>query len=292
MSEQLINVYDAQGNPMQITKETWRVKVLPGIIKQAWDNPDKLYDAIYCGFKDEFFQDVEKAAERLLKIDQNIERGYTMLGIVFMKTDRKKKARKLFEKYIKKYKPSGTILTNYAKTFDDNGEQQLEILEKALHIDPNQDNSVRWWAAVHLEKDGEESYKESLEKIASVQGSWFPQLLLGILALKNNELKEALDNFKYVLSISSDARAIQEISGELGKRGFLKEAIELIEPIYSADKHGLPSGFNLLQLYVETNQPEKGEALLKSLYKMNLIPWKQRLDHYTIEFEKLQSNSL
>src|SRR5579863_9166773 len=65
----LIQVFDAFGRELFITKEQWRINVLPDSIKSNWNKADQLYGIIVGSLKDGFFSDVLGAAEHLYRTD-------------------------------------------------------------------------------------------------------------------------------------------------------------------------------------------------------------------------------
>jgi hypothetical protein len=65
----MIRVFDAYGRELFITKEQWRVNVLPGSIKSQWNNPDQLYSIIFASLNDGFRSDILDAAKQLYNID-------------------------------------------------------------------------------------------------------------------------------------------------------------------------------------------------------------------------------
>ena len=113
----MIQVFDAYGREMFITKEAWRTSVLPGSIKSNWNNPDQLYGIIFCALKDGFRSDVIAAAEQLYKIDSQPERGACVWGIVLKEESRLDEAEKVFRDFIAKHGENGSVLTNLAKVY-------------------------------------------------------------------------------------------------------------------------------------------------------------------------------
>ena len=64
--------------------------------------------------------------------------------------------------------------------------------------------------------------------------------------------------------------------------------MELVLPIYQAEKHGLPVGVNILQAYLETKNYADGEQFLHKMFAMSRPDWKQHLMYYAAEFDKLR----
>lgn len=288
--EQMITVYDAYGRPMQVTREVWRTQVLPDQIKAHWQDPEGLYALIIQTVEDGLAEDVREAAQHLLSIDPVPERSHVTLGIVLMKTGRTDEARKLLTRYTEKHGETGTILTNYAKTFDDRTTHK-EILKRALRLDPNLDNALLWWASIHDEEGGIALRIASLEEIAALPGSWRALLLLGQAMLEQGKKDEALSHFRKGLFMQhDDPGVLMQISGVLGQNGMIAELLQLIEPYYEPERHALPAGLNLLQAYLETGQTGKGMELLDALYALDMPPFREHLNHYAEAFEARREN--
>src|SRR5436305_13935919 len=84
--DERLTAYDAYGRAVSLTRDEYRVRVLPGAIRKNWENPPALYGAIVQGLRDNFSEELLEASERLLAIDPDPERGATARGIVLMKT--------------------------------------------------------------------------------------------------------------------------------------------------------------------------------------------------------------
>src|SRR5271170_6691361 len=53
-SNEMIKAFDAYGREIQITREEWRTKVLPGQFQQNWTNPEGLATCITQALQDGF----------------------------------------------------------------------------------------------------------------------------------------------------------------------------------------------------------------------------------------------
>ncbi|MDQ2085745.1 hypothetical protein RBH29_04760 [Herbivorax sp. ANBcel31] len=178
--EEKIVFYDKNGNEMFMPKKDYKEKVLPEQFKTNWNNPHELYTVIIMSLRDGFIKDVLNPSERLFEIDSNKERSYTVRAIALLKNGFINRSKKILEEYCKKYGPTGVILTNLAKVYAENNNQEkcIEILWEAIQMDPNQDNGLIWWAAIQRDKGGKEQYISALKQASEIQGSWRPQLYL------------------------------------------------------------------------------------------------------------------
>jgi predicted Zn-dependent protease len=190
----LIRLFDEFGRELFITKEQWLTSVLPGTLKSNWNNPDQLYGIIVGSLNDGFFHEVLDAAEHLYLIDPVPARGACVYGIVLMKNNCLDQAERVLRSHSEKHGEDGSVLTNLAKVYSARDETQKaeDTLWRALEVDPNQDNGLVWYAAIHRERSGEEAELEALRHVAALPGSWRAQLWLARAALASHDLGKAL----------------------------------------------------------------------------------------------------
>lgn len=288
----MMNIIDEKGRRLQITMEEWREKLLPMAINKHWDNADLLYNDIVKAVQNNFASDVENAAIHLKEIDTIKERGYNTLAIIHLKNKEFDKAQELLLEYIESNPKTGTILTNLAKSYygKDEKEKAEEILWEGLNINPNQNNGLPWYASICKDKDGQEGFINALKRACVIKGSWLPQLLLSREELKVKNIDGAKELLKTALSeghITQEALLV--ISGELGSKGYSKELIELIEPVYDFNKNDIRVGLNLLQAYLQNKERIKGEELLNKLMMLERPDLKNVLLQISNKFDKLKA---
>ncbi|MFB5652855.1 tetratricopeptide repeat protein [Leptospira wolffii] len=286
----LLEVYDEFGRQFFITKEEWRKNVLPGQLEKDWDNADALYSDIAHALNDEFYPDLLKPSERLIEIDSDPERAVTIRGIVLMKNGKLNEAEEIFLSYMDKYGRSGVILNNYAKIQADRGEdsKSFETLQESLKLDPNLENSLGWLMAILNEREGNESVRSALLDLSKIKGSWRPQLWLARLALEEGDFPSALRLYKSILSITNDSDALKMISGDLGNSGYIKEILELINPIYSPEKHGPHVGLNLLEACKSLGNYQLGLQVVQKMRSQNWQPYAEEILQYYNHFEDMK----
>lgn len=257
----VIEVYDESGQKYLISKSTYRRKLLLQQFRDAGDDPDKLYGAIVIALQDGFEQGCLDAAKKLYQIDRNLERSTAIMGIVLMRNGKLNEAQRVLEDYLNNVGESGVILTNLAKVFAGRGmeEQSFQTLWRALYIDPNQENGLEWWGAIHRERNGDEGFASAMKQAAGIEGSWRPQLWIARDDLGNGDLATALAVYRQVLSmVPDDGDASMMISGDLGNNGYPKELLELLGPVYRAEKHGAMTGLNLVQACIHLRLKDEG----------------------------------
>ncbi len=219
----MIQVFDAYGRPMFISKETWRTTVLPGALKKDWSNPDALCSLIIQSLRDGFVGEVVDAARQLQRIDPNAERGVTVLANVYLQTKHIKEAGAVLTEFVQKHGETGSVVTNLAKVHSARGETTLadSTLWHALELDPNQDNGLLWFAALARERSGETGWLEALRRAAALPGSWRAKLWLARDALEKKDTESAMAFYRQVLEQVEPAPAdvLMQISGDLGNNG-------------------------------------------------------------------------
>lgn len=287
----MMNIIDQNGRRIQITMDEWREKVLPIALKNHWDNANLLYNDILKAIQNNFISDVEEAAIHLKEIDTIKERGYNTLAILYLKNKEFNKANELLLEYLANNPKTGTILTNLAKSYygKDEKEKAMEILWEGLTINPNQNNGLPWYASICKDRDGIDGYIDALRRASEIKGSWLPQFLLARHKLNEKNIESAKELLKIALSEGHVTQeALLVISGELGAKGYSKELIELVEPVYDFNKNDIRVGLNLLQAYLQNKEIEKGENLLNKLMMLERPDLKNVLLKISNKFDKLK----
>ena len=287
----LIRVFDEFGRELFITKEQWCTSILPGILKSNWNNPDRLYGIIVDSLNDGFLHEVLDAAEHLYLIDPVSARGACIYGIVLMENKCLDQAEHVLRSYIKKHGEDGYVLTNLAKVYSARDETQKAeaTLWRALEVDPNQDNGLGWYAAIHRERSGEEAGLEALRHVAALPGSWRAQLWLARASLESHDLGRALTYYHEGLSRIGEEVPIDflmQMSGDLGRSGHLSELLRLTEPRFVPEIHGLQVGNNLIKAHLDLGHIEAAHKVLKQLYALKRPDYKPHLSFWDTELAK------
>ena len=287
----LIKVYDNYGRELFITRQQWRDSILMDNLKKAWDKPDHLASLITQSLYDGFHEDMVKPARRLIEIDPNQERSFTLLGFVLLQLKKLDEAEHVLSQYTAKHGESGVILTNLAKVYAerDDAEKSIDTLWRGLRVDPNQDNGLAWYAAIHRDKGGEAAAQEAFRRVAAIPKSWRAQLWLAREALQRHDLIAAMKLYKDSLANAGEpapADLLMQVSGDLGNNGYLAEILQLVAPRFNASIHEIQVGNNLMKAYVDLGRLDEAKRLLESLYAQNRPDWKQALNFWDTEIAK------
>lgn len=287
----LIQVFDAYGREMFITKQQWRDQVLPGSLDRARDNPDELYNVIVGSLRGGFVQEVVTYAEHLRRTDPIASRGATLLGIVYLQLNRLDDAERVFQEYLDRHGEDGVLLTNLAKVHAARGrDDQVETtLWRALELEPNQDNGMGWYVALHRDRGGDTGALEALRRVANLPDSWRARLWLARDALQRKDLQQALTLYEESLDRASrpvPADLLMQASGDLGKAGHLDEIVRLVGPHFDPVVHGLQVGNNLLKANLDLGKFDDAKRLLGQLYAQKHADWRKQLDFWDTELAK------
>lgn len=278
-SQEPIRAYDERGREVLFDRVTWRHDILPHNLQKSWNDAEGLYQLILDSVRDGFSEDVLEAASHLDEIDPMPERAACIHAIVLIDLKLYDQAERRLMAFISQFGETGVVLTNLAKTFSFRGDEAeaRRLLRRALSLDPNQDNALDWWEALHHQEGGEEGARAALEEIASYPQSWRAKLGLARIHLKEGDPQGALALYREVLAVSKSPDAFHQISGDLGQAGYLGEMIDLIAPLYDLDRHGIACGLNLVRAYAALGGIEPGRTLWRRIKALNLPGFDQVL---------------
>lgn len=287
----MVKVWDNYGRMMEIPREEWRTKVLPGNFKQHWNNADGLANLIISSLHDGFIADSLDAARQLHRIDPQPHRGATLLGVIFLQLKRFEEAERVLSDALRRHGEDGSLLTNLAKAYSGRGDEALaeRTLWRGLEVDPNQDNALLWYAVLHRERGGESAETEAFRRVAALPKSWRAQLWLARRELEKKNVVAAMNWYREALRQLKPvpADALMQISGDLGNAGFLKELVEICSPHFDVKQHGLQAGNNLIKALVDLKEAPSARRILEQLYAEQRPDWREHLLFWEREIDKL-----
>ncbi len=281
----MIRVLDAAGRELQMSRQQWRDSFLLANIQQSWDDPHQLAVLIRQALADQFYEEMVKPVERLAQIDPQPERGALLQAIVYLKNQRPADAERILQGHLQQHGESGAVLTCLANLHAERGEQDraLATLERALQLDPNQEDGLAWYQVIHRERGGDQARLQALGQIAALRGSWRAQLWLARAALERRDLPEALRLYRESLAAAGQpvpGDLLLQMSGDLGRAGHVPELVQLTLPHFQAPVHGLHAGNNLIKALLDLGQREPARAILDQLQALNRPDWKPTLAHW------------
>lgn len=294
-SKDFVECFDEQGQKVLVPREEIKKSILPNQFKNHWNIADALYNDILLALKDEFNKEALDAAKHLVHIDEIKERGYTTLAIAFMANELFGEAEKTLNKYINLYGKSAIVLTNLAKVHysRDDKERALEIAWESLCLDPNQEATLHWW--ILLDKEAGEKYNltDLIKRATAIKGSWLPQLYLARYYLEQKDLESAKPLYEYVLNTAIDELPVLFIiSGDLGNNGYINEIIDIVAPLYDAEKHDIMAGLNILHAYLQTGNHIEGQKLITKLMKIERADVRAFLTKLSKDFDIIKKGNM
>lgn len=282
-----IIVFDKGGRKRVIPRETYRASVLPQNLRAHWNDPEVLYQMLVYALNDGFFAEALPGAERLCAIDRSA-RAATLYAVSLMKCSRLEEAEHTLVAAIERFGADDSLLTNLAKIYAERGEHAKAeaTLWRSLEIDPNEENSFKWYEVIYRERGGETASRAALERIAALPGSWKAQLFQARAALTAGDYATADALYATALvrcGKPCPAMLLVQIGGDLGNAGRLAEAVALVEPLYDVAWHsrspgGFTIGLNLMRGFVGLGRLDDAERILKSMYSLERPDWREPLD--------------
>ncbi|MBK9154157.1 MAG: hypothetical protein IPM25_08070 [Chloracidobacterium sp.] len=282
----VVIAYDEYGNEFAIAKDDYRKTILAEKFREVRDNPDKLYDVLVISLQDGFFEDCLAPARRLMEIEKQTERSAAILGITLMQNRRLKEAKTVLEDFLYQKGASGIILTNLAKVKAEEGdiEGSQETLWQALNVDPNQENGLKWFAALARDEKGDDGFYEAIEQVSKIKGSWRPQLWLARALLENKKIDSAVELYSKILQVKElPPDVFMMISGDLGNSGYIVQMVDLMLPIFDPQVHGPMTGINLMQALHVLGDKRRALEICESLEELNRYDIMQHLKEWRLK---------
>jgi tetratricopeptide (TPR) repeat protein len=270
-----------------ISKEEWRVKVLPPKLVKAWADAPGLFQLIKSALRLGFAADVENAASHLIEIDQDHQRSHVTRSVVLMRLKRPQEAEKLLLAHVESHGASRIILTNLAKVYDElsDAAKAKKTLLEALALPQCPDSSLHWWGEMQRDIGGETAHLEILQRTAAIRGSWLPSLWHARHSLMSKDIKRAMTLYKQsIIASEGDADVLAVISNDLKRHELYREMIDLLQPLYDPARHGPLVGLNMLASCVKLSDVSGGKKLLHEMFKHYRNDLRNHLQHYVAEF--------
>ena len=290
-----IRAFDQEGREVIVPREEWRTNVLPGMLKEIWDQPEQSYMLILNSLNDGFVAEVAEAAEHLAQMDPVAARGTCIWSIVLIQLGRLDEAQALLEEFGKAHPEDGSVLTNLAKVYAAKGDAELaaSTLWHALEVEPNLDNGLGWYLAQAQEAGGEAAVLPALQKVAALPGSWRALLWMARQRIQSGDLAGAMEMYGDALArvqglgmpgVPGDF--LMQMSGDLGGAGHLAELVELTGPHFVPELHGMPVGNNLIKANFDLGNLQAASAIVDALATFQRPDWRQPLGFWMQEIAK------
>jgi tetratricopeptide (TPR) repeat protein len=279
-----VKVHDEFGRELWMPIASWR-ELLEASLAKAKDDPDKLYGLILDALQLKMAQEVVGASARLYEIDSNPERGACIRGIVLTESGDPAAAEVVLNKYLQEHGAAGVILTNLAKAQVALGreDEASATLWQAIEADPNQENGLGWYSAREKELHGDAAYLKALQRVAALPDSWRAEAWLARELLKEGKLAPAVGLYAEALARAgrpSPTVLLQSISGDLGKQGYLEQALGMTSQFYDPKVHGVAVGNNLIKAALDLGRTAEAKRMLLELQELARPDWAETLNYW------------
>lgn len=253
----------ADGSRSRIGREDyWRGTVEPAM-RSAWNEPQRLYPMVLRALEDGFAIDLLPFAEQLFRLAHGLEIGGLVLGEVQRKAGRLDAGEQTLRAQLARTGPSALLLLNLAKIEGDRGrtENELSLLRDSLQLDPNGEDALALWRAIHLERFGSDAALRALDEVARLPGAWRPQMWLGRMAQERGDTQAAVELFHYAVTKSGFERSCVLMAvGSLSAADGI-HALRDYDPL-SGSAH---TGFLLVELLSNTGRKHEASSLLRTI---------------------------
>ncbi len=289
--EGMIIVQDAYGREMRIPRSEWTQKVLPATIEKQWDNPDELYGVIVAAVRDGFAAEVADAAKHLHETDPDHTRSTALYCVILRQQGHLDDAEAVAREFLTQRGEDSLILTNLAivQQAKGNVDDAEKTFWRALELDPNfQDSFGQYWK-IFDNRGGKPASDEASKRVAALPGSWRAQLWLARGAIAAGDFQEAERLHREAIANAgnpSPTDLLMQISGDLGNAGRIPQILQLVEPRFNPEVHGLTVGNNLIKAHVEQGQYEEAHKILDELFAQQRPDWNQTLGYWDTEIAK------
>lgn len=256
------------GQSVQMSREDYQKKVIPGNLDKYWDNKEKLREYATELAKDKFHEQAAIAADRLLELYGPIESALIFRAVVHMQTKEFERAKTILINCLDRFPGSGAACTNLAMIYGAEGDEAkaFEMLETALFKDPNQENALNMYAQAFIAGGKKDELRRRLETLAGKEGAWRPKLHLARVALSEENLLKAMDWYKQAIEGATDRfEVVMTVTGELGQAGYVYQLIQICEAYWQPDYPFPYAGFNYANALIATDQKEKAIAVLRHM---------------------------
>ena len=287
-----VEAVDNQGRRVRIPRDEYRSKVLPDLVKQHENDPERLAAVIVQGLRDGFAADLLAAANRLTVVDKgNLERALGILAMVQRDAGELDMAESTLNELLQKRPGSPVAYVGLGMLQERRGDLDgcERLLWQALEADCNHPDAVHGYLQIRRRRVGESGYRSEIEKVMALPGSWRARLWLARLLLEQGDEPGAAEVYREALAgdeVSGDVLLMAAV--DLLQHDKQELLAELVRPRFEPGRHHPHVGLALLQHFRARGDHANGEALLHQMfvYYGHVIPGE--LQPFTAEFDRMR----
>lgn len=289
---EFIDATDNFGRRVRLSRDEYRSRVLPEMLKTHGNDPAQLSQVIVQGLQHGFAKDLVQAANRLAAIDSEPERALSLLSVVQRDAGDLEAARFSLDELQNKRPDSVGARVGKAMLADRAGDTATAetLLFEALGLDPNNPDAVHGWLQVRLKEVGEAGTRAELDKLAELPNAWRAQLWLARLDLQEEKAAVAAERYRAQLAANADSPAISDVllmaATDLVNARQHDLVQELVEPRFTPGRDHPNVGLALLNHLAATGRHADGAALLHRMYVHYGHAIAEQLHPFTGEFDR------
>ncbi len=286
---EFVDVQDAFGRRVRLSRDDYRKKHLPELLKQFANDAERLTAVILQGLRDGFAADLVAAANRLTIVDKEPERALSVLAVVQRDSGDVDGAAATLQELLQKRPQSPSARVGLALLADQRGDTAgaEKLLREALALEPNHADAVHGYLAVRHRQVGDAGYRAELEATAAQFPGWRPRLWLARWLLQHGDTDAAAAIHRDVLTQADvDSDALVMASADLLQAGQHDLLRELVVPRFVPGRHHPHVGVAVLHHLAQTGQHQAGAALLHQMYLHYGHLVGDALHPFTAEFDR------
>jgi len=213
-----------------------------------------------------------KQYKEALRFSPNEVPIYLNLGVVYLKKQSYREARRIFAKamYYSHNDPRPRFLLAFAYLLENHQGVAQHLFERNLEIDATHLPTLSMLGDLYLLKKKDAQAQAIYEKMISLDGATSRVYYnLGVIYLNQNKLEEARENFQHVLQYNPQSlRSLMALASVYNLKGNIQEAIRLYEDILLLVPPNRVISNELVYLYEQAGQYDKAKDFQERLINM------------------------
>lgn len=290
-----VETTDAFGRRVKLTREEYRTRLLPQLLEAHGNDAERLAAVILQGLRDGLARELIAAANRLVMLDKDLDRALSVLGAVQRDAGDLDAAEFTMQELLQKRPRSPNARVGLAMLADQRGDagRGEALLWEALQLDCNHADAVHCYLQMRHRAVGDGGYREVIDRVATLPGSWRAQLWRARFDLQQQRLDEAAAGYREALGrAGEESDALVMASGDLVQARQHALVDELVAARFQPGRHHPNIGLALLHHYLATERHDPGADLLHRMHVHYGHVLGEQLQPFTAAFDRLRLSKL